>query len=99
MPDLKTKFEELDKRIQKLISLHKQLKSENQQLMGLNRRLEFELEEEKQRVSRWEMDLQKIKEDEKEHTNASISGIKQKINEMINEIDRSVVLINSQHKK
>ena len=49
MSDLKTKFEQLEQRIQKLISLHVELKSENKGLVQLNRKLELELKEEKQR--------------------------------------------------
>ncbi len=99
MHELKTKFDELDKRIQKLISLHKQLKSENQNLVQLNRTLELELSEHKQRYHRLEEGLEGLKEQQKSTANKSISGIKQKVNEMISEIDRSVTLINAQHKK
>lgn len=99
MPELKTKFDELEKRIQKLISLHKQLKSDNQKLVQLNKSHESELKVEKQRYLRLKDGLADLKEEEKTYTNKSISGIKQKVNEMISEIDRSVTLINAQHKK
>jgi hypothetical protein len=99
MSELKTKFDELEKRIQKLISLHKQLKSENLKLVQLNKSFESELKVEKQRYLRLSEGLADLKEEEKTYTNKSISGIKQKVNEMISEIDRSVTLINAQHKK
>ena len=99
MPELKTKFDELEKRIQKLIHLHKQAKSENQHLVELNRKLELELEEERQRYSRLEEGLSNLKESERNSKSKSISGIKMKINDMISEIDRSVTLISEQHKK
>ncbi len=99
MSELKTKFDELEKRIQKLIHLHKQAKSENQKLIQLNKKLEFELEEERQRFSRLEEGLSNLKESERNSKSKSISGIKMKINEMISEIDRSVTLISEQHKK
>lgn len=96
---MKTKLDELENRIQKLIYLHKQLKSENQKLVGLNRKLELELEEEKQRFGRLEEGIANLKDAERNSTSKSISGMKHKINEMISEIDRSVVLINAQNKK
>ena len=99
MTDVKTKFDELENRIQKLIHLHKQLKSENQKLVGLNRKLELELEEEKKRFSRLEEGIANQLDVKNDSTNKSISGIKQKINEMIGEIDRSVTLINAQNNK
>jgi len=99
MSDLKTKFEELEHRIQKLISLHIELKSANKNLLQSNRKLELELKEEKQRYNRLEAGIENLKETKKTLTNKSITGIKQKINEMISEIDRSSTLINTQHKK
>ena len=90
---------ELENRIQKLISLHKQLKTENQKLLGSHRKLELELEQERQRYQRLEEGLASLKEEERSYTNKSISGIRKKVNEMISEIDRSVTLINAQHKK
>ncbi len=99
MSELKTKFDELEKRIQKLIHLHKQAKSENQKLIQLNRKIELELEDERQRFSRLEEGLSNLKESERNSTSKNISGIKMKINEMISEIDRSVTLISEQHKK
>jgi len=99
MPELKTKFEELDKRIQKLISLHKQLKSDNLKLIQLNRTLELELKEERERYQQLEDGLASLKEEERSYTNKSVSGIRRKVNDMIGEIDRSITLINAQHKK
>jgi hypothetical protein len=99
MSELKTKFDELEKRIQKLIHLHKEVKSENLKLVQLNRKLELELKEDREKYFRLEEGLTNLKESERNTTNKSISGMKQKINEMISEIDRSVTLISEQHKK
>ena len=99
MSDLKTKFEELEHRIQKLISLHVELKASNKMLVQQNRKLELELKEERQRFSRMEQGIENLKEAKRTVTNKSITGIKQKINEMISEIDRSSALISTQHKK
>jgi len=99
MSELKTKFDELENRIQKLIYLHKQVKSENTKLVQLNRKLELELKDEKEKYFRLEEGLTNLKESERNMTNRNISGIKRKINEMIGEIDRSVTLISEQHKK
>ena len=99
MPELKTKLEDLAQRIQKLISLHTELKSENVKLIQLNRKLEIELKEEKQKFMRLSEGMENLQETKRITTNKSISGIKQKINELITEVDRSVSLINTQHKK
>ena len=99
MQDLKTKFDEVENRIRKLISLHEQLKTENKKLIQLNRKLEMELKEEKNRFNRLEVGLENLQENKKNLTNKSISGIKQKINEMISEIDRSSALINTEINK
>lgn len=99
MSELKTKFDELENRIQKLISLHKQVKKENQNLGELNIKLEQELKEEKKKYQRLEEGFAGLKANTRNNTNKSISGIKQKVNEMIGEIDRSVTLINAQNKK
>ena len=98
MSELKTKFDELEKRIQKLIHLHKEVKSENTMLIQQNRKLESELKDEKQKYFRLEEGLTNLKEKERNTTNRSISGMNQKINDMISEIDRSVTLI-EQNKK
>lgn len=99
MSDLKTKFEQLENRIQKLISLHEELKSENKKLVEVKARLESELKEERQRLLRMEEGMVSLKEVKKTLTNKSITGIKQRINEMISEIDRSATLIGNHHKK
>jgi hypothetical protein len=96
MIEQKTKFEELEKRIQKLIHLHKEVKLENETLLQLNRQFEMELKNEKEKYFRLEEGLTNLKETERNSTNKSISGIKVKINEMISEIDRSVALISEQ---
>jgi hypothetical protein len=99
MPELKTKVEHLAQRIQKLISLHTELKSENVKLIQLNRKLEIELKEEKQKIMRLSEGMENLQETKRITTNKNIAGIKQKINELISEVDRSVKLINTQHKK
>ena len=99
MSELKTKFDELEKRIQKLISLHRHLKSENEKLVQMNKALEVEIKEERLNNRRLEESLANLKEEERSFTNKSVTGMKQKVNEMISEIDRSLTLINAQHKK
>jgi len=75
------------------------MKSENLHLVSANRKLEFELKEERNKISLLEATLDGMKQNGKEMANRNITGIKQKINEMISEIDRSVTLINSQNNK
>ncbi len=99
MPDsktLSTNFSGLEERIQKLISLHEQLKDSNQGLVSDNRRLQIELEEERVKTNRMEEGYRNLKEMEKSGNRQSIAQIKQRINDIIGEIDKNISLLTSQ---
>ena len=87
---------ELEKRIQKLISLHKALKESNEALSEENRKLQAALQEEKERSGAMEEGIRQMKESEKGGAGENIGLLKKKINDIISEIDKSVQLINEQ---
>ncbi len=93
-----TNFSELEKRIQKLISLHEQLKESNQSHVSDIRRLRIELEEERTKTSRMEEGYRNLKEMEKTGNRQSIAQIKKRINDIIGEIDKNITLLNGQNK-
>jgi hypothetical protein len=96
--DLKSNFSELELRIQKLIHLHEELKKSNKQLLADNDKLKSELNDERSKVHRLEEGYRNLKEIESSTTRQSISNMKQKINDIIGEIDRSISMIDDNHK-
>ena len=99
MSDLKNKFQELELRIQKLINSHQNLRSEISELKEENARLEKLAAEEKDRVRMMQQGFEEFRDITRVKTRAQISGLKSKVNDMISEIDRSVALIDTNHKQ
>ena len=99
MSDLKNKFQELELRIQKLINSHQNLRSEIHHLKEENARLEKAAADEKERVKMMQQGFEEFRDVTKVKTRAQISGLKSKVNDMISEIDRSVALIDTNHKQ
>jgi len=89
---------ELENRIQKLISLHKELKLKAEKLDSENQRLKEELKEEKEKALMMQEGFRKMKNEEKNVAGENIGQLKKKINDIISEIDKSVMLINEQSK-
>ena len=99
MGETKNKFQELELRIQKLINSHQNLRSEIQQLKEENARLEKAAADEKERVKMMQQGFEEFRDITRVKTRAQISGLKSKVNDMISEIDRSVALIDTNHKQ
>ena len=99
MGDIKNKFQELELHIQKLINSHQNLRSEIQQLKEENARLEKAAADEKERVKMMQQGFEEFRDITRVKTRAQISGLKSKVNDMISEIDRSVALIDTNHKQ
>jgi predicted nucleic acid-binding Zn-ribbon protein len=99
MGDLKNKFHDLEKQIQKLINSHQNLRSEINRLKEENARLEKATEEERERVKMMQQGFEEFRDVTRVKTRAQISGLKTKVNDMISEIDKSVALIDTNHKQ
>ena len=98
MGELKNKFQDLELRIQKLINSHQNLLSEIQKLKTENELLVRQAGEEKERMKMMQQGFEEFRDVARVKTRAQISGLKTKVNEMISEIDRSVALIELNHK-
>jgi len=99
MGELKNKFQELELRIQKLINSHQNLRSEIRQLKEENAKLEKAADEEREHVKMMQQGFEEFRDVTRVKTRAQISGLKSKVNDMISEIDRSVALIDTNHKQ
>jgi len=99
MGEHKNKFQELELRIQKLINSHQNLRSEITKLKEENAKLEKAASEERERVKMMQQGFEEFRDVTRVKTRAQISGLKTKVNDMISEIDRSVALIDTNHKQ
>lgn len=99
MGDLKNKFHALELQIQNLINSHQNLRKEIQKLKDENLRLEKTAGEERERVKMMQQGFEEFRDVTRVKTRAQISGLKTKVNDMISEIDRSVALIDTNHKQ
>lgn len=98
MGDLKNKFSDLEKQIQNLINSHQNLRKELQKLRDEKAHLESEVSAEKERVKMMQQGFEEFRDITRVKTRTQISGLKSKVNEMISEIDKSVALIDINHK-
>lgn len=98
MGDLKNKFSDLEKQIQKLINSHQNLRKEIQKLKDEKAHLESSISAEKERVKMMQQGFEEFRDITRVKTRSQISGLKSKVNEMISEIDRSVALIDINQK-
>jgi len=99
MGELKNKFEELELRIQKLINSHQNLRNQITQLKEENAKLEKTAADERERLKMMQQGFEEFRDVTRVKTRAQISGLKTKVNDMISEIDRSVALIETNHKQ
>ena len=99
MGELRNKFQELEMRIQKLINSHQNLRSEISRLKEENAKLEKAAAEERERIKMMQQGFEEFRDITRVKTRAQISGLKSKVNDMISEIDRSVALIDTNHKQ
>ena len=99
MGDLKNKFQELEQQIQNLINSHQNLRKDVQRLKEENIHLEKEVAVERERGRMMQQGFEEFRDVTRVKTKAQISGLKTKVNDMISEIDRSVALIDTNHKQ
>jgi predicted RNase H-like nuclease (RuvC/YqgF family) len=96
--EIKAAVAVLESKIRKLMDLHDEQKRQNQQLMAENRRLQMDLDEEKNKISRLEEGYRNLKEMEKSGNLQSITNMKRKIKDIIVEIDKNMALMDNNHK-
>jgi len=93
--EMKKKFDNLEKKIENLISSHLQLKALLAELKDENRRLEEMLEQERARVARTDAGYKHLRENERTKNKGKIKAMKMRINGLVGEIDKSIALISS----
>ena len=99
MSDLKNKFNDLEKQIQILINSHQNLRREIHNLKEEKAQLEADVSAERDRLAMMQQGFEEFRDVTRVKTKTQISGLKSKVNEMISEIDRSVALIDMDHKQ
>jgi hypothetical protein len=91
--DLKNNFTVLQERIEDLILLHEDIKKTNQKLAAENKKLIFQLEDERSKLNRMEEGYKNLKEVERTSSHQNITTMKKKISDIILEIDRNIAMI------
>lgn len=96
MHNLSTKINGIQAKIQKLLSLHQQLKSQNAELLAVNKAMNQLVEEKKKLLEALE-EKNKIVRLAKsiEKTPTETTELKSKINELIREVDKCIAFLNN----
>jgi len=93
MNDLTITITELKTKTEKLVALHRQLKNENELLWNENKKLQSTTEEQKNIIISLEQEKQQLIHHKSEEQNKIIEDSKQKINELVQEIDDCIALL------
>lgn len=96
--EIKSAVAVLETKIRKLMDMHDEQKKLNQQLLAENRRLQMDLDEEKNKISRLEEGYRNLKEMEKSGNRQTITNMKRKIKDIIVEIDKNMTMMDNNHK-
>ncbi len=90
---------QLNNRIQKLINLHQHAKSMVNELNEENRSLSDQLEAEKHKLRKIEKEMEAIKITKAIQQNETIGVLKNKVNDIIREVDHNLAVMNHKTKK
>ncbi len=93
MEELTGTITNLKAKIEHLVSLHKQLKEEKEQLLNENSTLSKTLEEQKSIIEKLEKEKAELAERNNQEQKEVISETKLKINELVQEIDNCITLL------
>jgi predicted nuclease with TOPRIM domain len=86
MNELTQTITNLNSKIEKLITAHKELKKENEQLVSANKELKNTTEEQKTKIEQLEINNSKTEQ-------KIITETKSKINELVQEIDECLAIL------
>ena len=89
----------LESRIQKLINLHTRAKSKIDELNEANKFLNNQLESERQKLRRIEKEMEAVKITKAIQQNETIGVLKNKVNDIIREIDHNLSVMNHKNHK
>ena len=94
MSELSEKFDGILKKINKLLEQQIQLQEQNVELKGQQKKLQEELEQQRQLVSELENKIKTLQIAKSVDIEEDKTALKQKINEYIREIDKCIALLN-----
>lgn len=90
---------QLENRIQKLIGLHKEAKNKILELHEANQSLNNQLETEREKLRKIEKEMETVKITKAIQQNETIGVLKNKVSDIIREIDNNLAVINNKSKK
>ena len=93
MNDLTNTITDLKSKIEKLVTLHGQLKVDNEQLVAAKTTLEKTVNEQKAIIESLQTNNKELIESKNEEQNKIITDTKSKINELVQEIDSCIALL------
>ena len=93
MNDLTLTITDLKAKVEKLVSMHQQLKKDNEQLYIDNGNLQKIVDEQKVTIETLQKDNKQIEESKAEEQNKIVADTKVKINELVQEIDQCIALL------
>src|SRR5690242_7600484 len=91
-------FNQVENKIQRLISLHQQAQRTIDELSETNKSLSIQLESEKQKLRRIEKEMEAVKITKAIQQNETIGVLKNKVNDIIREIDNNLAVMNNKRK-
>ena len=96
MENLSTKVNDISRKVEKLILLQSELKKENAELKQLNGQLARDVEEHKSKVKELENNnrIVKLARSLNEVSTGKNNDARQKVNELIREVDKCIALLN-----
>ena len=93
MNDLTNTITDLKSKIEKLVTLHGQLKVDNEQLVAAKTTLKKTVNEQKAIIESLQTNNKELIESKNEEQNKIITDTKSKINELVQEIDSCIALL------
>lgn len=93
MNDLTSPITDLKQKIEKLVTLHGQLKSENDRLTAENTTIKKQIEEQKQEIEKLKNINDQLQNSKNEEQTQLIVNTKTQINELVQEIDNCIALL------
>jgi predicted nuclease with TOPRIM domain len=93
MNDLTLNITDLKAKIEKIVKLHQELKKENELLVADKENLLKTIEEQKNTIAALEISNKEIQDAKNEEQNKIVTDTKEKINELVQEIDDCIALL------
>ena len=93
MNDLTLNIGDLKAKIEKVVKLHQELKKENEQLVADKENLQKTINEQKNTIEALEKNNKELEKSKSEEQTKIVTDTKDKINELVQEIDNCIALL------